>query len=526
MVNGLALMSEQDVSQAAWIVTLPDHEATEDFARKLAEELKPGDLVTLSGGLGAGKTTFARALVRALASEPELEVPSPTFTLMQVYDGPLCPIVHADFYRLSGGYELVELGWEEATENAVALVEWPERAEGALNPDHLDVRLDFGPGGAGRIAMLTGTGIFASRLQRIKAFRNLVDRCGWSDAIRLPMPSDASVIRSYERLIKMNGETALLMISPPRPTGPPVRRGKPYTTIAKLAETVHAFVAMDKGLRALGFSAPYIYGEDLDAGLLLIEDLGADPVTDENGPIPERYAEAMRLLVKLHSTELPQVLPVSDAIEHELPRYDLEALLIEVELLADWYVPHIIGTQLSGSARAEFLNLWTEALGEILAGPTTWTLRDYHSPNLIWMSGREGLQRVGLIDFQDAVLGPPAYDVASLLQDARVTVPADLELKLIGLYARERKSADPAFDVSAFARAYAIMAAQRATKILGIFARLDRRDGKPHYLRHLPRIETYLTRNLAHPALAKLKVWYESYLPRLIPLEDETPPSA
>jgi tRNA threonylcarbamoyl adenosine modification protein YjeE len=527
MVNGLALMPQQDDLQAAWIVTLPDHASTEDFARVLAEELKAGDLVTLSGGLGAGKTTLARALVRILANDPELEVPSPTFTLMQVYDGPHYPIVHADFYRLSGGYELTELGWDEMTENAVALVEWPERADDALKHERLDITLDFAPGGGGqgRIAILTGTGGFASRLQRLKAFRNLVERCGWADAVRHPMLGDASVIRSYERLVKPTGETALLMISPPRPVGPPVRRGKPYTTIAKLAETVHAFVAMDKGLRALGFSAPYIYGEDLEAGLLLIEDLGSEPFVDDHGPIPERYAEATRLLVKLHGTELPQVLPVAEGHDHAIPPYDLEALLIEVELLADWYVPHIIGTQLSGSARAELVNLWTDTLNEILAGPTTWTLRDFHSPNLIWMPEREGLQRVGLIDFQDAVLGPPAYDVASLLQDARVTVPPDLELKLIGLYARERKSADPAFDVSAFARAYAIMAAQRATKILGIFARLDRRDGKPHYLRHLPRIEAYLSRNLAHPALGRLKVWYETYLPRLIPLGDDAPPS-
>ena len=127
-----------------------------------------------------------------------------------------------------------------------------------------------------------------------------------------------------------------------------------------------------------------------------------------------------------------------------MPPYDLEALLIEVELLTDWYVPHIIGTHLSGSARAEFVNIWTETLQEIFAGPTTWTLRDYHSPNLIWLAGREGLARVGIIDFQDAVLGPPAYDVASLLQDARETVPPDLELKLIGVYARERRAADPA----------------------------------------------------------------------------------
>jgi tRNA threonylcarbamoyl adenosine modification protein YjeE len=522
MVNGLALMPEQDILQAAWIVTLPDHESTERFARILAEELKAGDLVTLTGGRGAGKTTLARALIRILAGEPELEVPSPTFTLMQVYDGPRCPIVHADFYRLSGGYELVELGWDEMTENAIALVEWPERAEDALKPEHLDIRLDFAPGGQGRgrIAMLTGTGAFAPRLQRMKAYRNLVERCGWGDASRRPMTGDASVIRSYERLVKPDGSTALLMISPPRPVGPAVRRGKPYTTIAKLAETVNAFVAMDKGLRALGFSAPYIYGEDLEAGLLLIEDLGAEPFTHENEPIPERYAEATRLLAQLHG----QTLPVADGIDHSIPPYDLEALLIEVELLLDWYVPHIIGTQLSGSARAEFVNLWTETLGEVLSAPVTWTLRDYHSPNLIWLPEREGLQRVGMIDFQDAVLGSPAYDVASLLQDARVTVPPELELKLIGLYARDRKAADPAFDVSAFARAYAIMAGQRATKILGIFARLDRRDGKPHYLKHLPRIEAYLIRNLAHPALGKLKGWYENYLPRLIPYGDEVPP--
>jgi tRNA threonylcarbamoyl adenosine modification protein YjeE len=518
-------MSEEDVSQPLWIVTLPDHDATERLAAIVAAELRAGDLVTLSGGLGAGKTTFARALIRALAGEPELEVPSPTFTLMQVYDGLKFQVVHADFYRLSGAYELVELGWDETTENAVTLVEWPERADDALKEERLDIRLDLASGG-GRIATLSGFGAFEARLMRLKAFRNLVERCGWTDAVRMPMPGDASVIRSYERLVKPTGETALLMISPPRPAGPPVRRGKPYTTIAKLAETVHAFVAMDKGLRSLGFSAPLIYGEDLDAGLLLIEDLGSEPFVADEAPIPDRYAEATRLLVRLHGMTLPQVLPVAGGYEHAIPSYDLEAMLIEVELLADWYVPHIIGSLLSGSARAEFVNLWTETLAEIIAGPATWALRDFHSPNLIWLPEREGLARVGLIDFQDAVLGSPAYDVASLLQDARVTVSSDLELRLIGLYARERKTADPSFDVASFARAYAIMGAQRATKILGIFARLDRRDGKPHYLRHLPRIEAYLMRNLAHPALGRLKVWYENYLPRLVPQHvDDTPPS-
>ena len=131
-----------------------------------------------------------------------------------------------------------------------------------------------------------------------------------------------------------------------------------------------------------------------------------------------------------------------------------------------------------------------------------------------------------MIDFQDAVLGRRPTTSPPSCRMRGSPCRRSSSCKLIGLYARERKAADPAFDVAAFARAYAIMGAQRATKILGIFARLDRRDGKPHYLKHLPRIEAYLARNLAHPALAKLKVWYETYLPRLIPPVDDIPPES
>ena len=515
MAQGLARITEDTPIEPAWTMILHDQEETERLARILADELCPGDLVTLSGGLGAGKTTLARALIRLLARDPHLEVPSPTFTLMQVYDLPRSPVVHADFYRLGGGHELAELGWDEVTEGAITLAEWPERAESALKETRLDIGLDMMPGRPeARVATLTGFGTFAPRLQRLQAARTLMQRFGWADAARLPMQGDAST-RIYERLVQPDGRHAVLMISPPRADGPPVRRGKPYSAIAKLAESVHAFVAVDRGLRALGFSAPKIYGEDLEAGVLILEDLGSEPVVDENGPIPERYGEATRLLARLHGSRLPPVLPVTEGQEHALPPYDVEALLIEAELLVDWYVPHIGRSPLSGSARADFVGLWAETLAEIVTGPVTWTLRDYHSPNLIWLGERDGIKRVGLIDFQDAVLGPPAYDVVSLLQDARVTVPAELELKLVTLYARERKAGDRAFDVTAFARAYAIMGAHRATKVLGIFARLDKRDGKPQYLKHLPRIEAYLARDLAHPALARLRGWYRAHLPAL-----------
>ena len=145
----------------------------------------------------------------------------------------------------------------------------------------------------------------------------------------------------------------------------------------------------------------------------------------------------------------------------------------------------------------------------------TWTLRDFHSPNLIWLEEREGLAKVGLIDFQDAVLGHPAYDLVSLGQDARVDVPAALELRLLAAYGAARRADAPDFDLASFARAYAILGAQRNTKIAGIFARLDKRDGKPDYLKHLPRIEGYLRRNLEHPALAELKGWYQAHMPKL-----------
>ncbi len=509
--------SVDEPGTTVWELALPDEAATVALGCFLVDELRRGDCVALSGGLGVGKTTLARTIIRVLAADETLEVPSPTFTLMQSYDTPRGPVVHADLYRIGGAAELQELGWDELADTAILLVEWPERARSALGENRLEIALDLAPGDAGaRSAVLTGFGGFAPRLARLRALRTMLERSGWSEAMRRPLQGDAST-RAYERLVKPTGETAILMISPPRPDGPPVRRGKPYSAIAKLAETVHAFVALDRGLRAIGFSTPEIYGEDLDAGLLLLEDFGAEPVVEKEGPNPHRYGEATRLLAKLHAAALPAIVPVADGRDYALPPYDLEALLIEVELLLDWYVPHVGRSLLSGSARAEFANLWSEALQEIVDAPATWTLRDYHSPNLLWLGDRKDVKRIGLLDFQDAVLGHPAYDVASLLQDARVTVPAELEIRLLGTYARERKDADPSFDMAAFARAYAILGAQRATKVLGIFARLDKRDGKPQYLKHLPRIEAYLRRNLAHPALARLKAWYETHLPRLKP---------
>ncbi len=301
-----------------------------------------GDLVTLTGDLGAGKTTFARWLIRSMLADPALEVPSPTFTLMQSYDGPRFPIVHADLYRIAGQEELGELGWEEAAEDSLVLVEWPERAGFLVTAERLDIALHLDPasGPNYRVAVLTGYGAWAPKVERAGAIHRLLASAGWSDAKREYLLGDAST-RAYQRLT-LHGETAILMISPKRADGPPVRMGKAYSTIAKLAESVHPFVGMTNGLRAQGLSAPAIIAQDLDTGLLLIEDLHNEPVIGDGHPIPERYAEAAALLAALHQRDLPTVLPVAEGREHAIPP-DIEAMLIEVELLVDWYVPHVIG---------------------------------------------------------------------------------------------------------------------------------------------------------------------------------------
>jgi tRNA threonylcarbamoyl adenosine modification protein YjeE len=505
-----------NVPQKTWEIVVADELATRELARNIAFAIAPGDVIAIGGELGAGKTALARAIIRTLAGDENLEVPSPTFTLMQVYELPRFPVVHADLFRVNTLAELSELGWEEASAGAAVLVEWPERAGPLLQTERLEIHLELAPdlGPEHRVIQLTGIGGWAERLARLRAEHSLFTVSGFNNAERLHIQGDASS-RSYERLVLEDGATAILMKAPANKDGPPIRQGRTYGEIAKLAQNMEPFVALSRGLRARGFSAPEIYSADLHNGLLLIEDLGTEGVVtgEPQLPIEERYAAAVDVLVALHTQDLPAQLPVAPRIEYAIPRYDLDAFLIEAELLVDWYLPHRKSGQIDATAREIFRALWRDALMEPLSHSLTWVLRDYHSPNLLWLEHREGLQRVGLLDFQDALIGPTAYDVAALLMDARVTVTEQMEVRLLSRYAIGRQTADPAFDPARFAEEYVIMGAQRATKILGIFARLDKRDGKPQYLQHMPRVWSYLMRALEHPSLSAIKSWYAANVP-------------
>ncbi|MDO8535120.1 MAG: tRNA (adenosine(37)-N6)-threonylcarbamoyltransferase complex ATPase subunit type 1 TsaE [Xanthobacteraceae bacterium] len=515
-------MPNSNNPRVTWDIELPDEDATRHLAMDLAIAIGPGDLITLAGDLGAGKTMLARAIIRYLAGDERLQVPSPTFTFLQTYELPRFSVVHADLYRVTTLAELAELGWQEAAEGAAVLLEWPDRAGALIQADRLEVSLALAPdlGPTHRNVRLTGFGAWGARLTQLRAARALLDATGYGSALRQHLQGDAS-IRSYERLYhdKIDEGTAVLMKVPLKSDEPALRQGRSYSAIAHLAENVRPFAALARALHKLGFSAPEIYAADLENGLLLLEDLGSEGFVAGDPPVPieERYEAAIDLLVALHSMELPEVLPVAPRIDHRIPLYDLDALLIEVELLFDWYLPHRGRRVPDAATREAFLTLWRVKLGETMAEPKTWVLRDFHSPNLLWLPERTGIARVGLLDFQDAVLGPPAYDAAALLMDARVDVSEALELKLLSRYAIGRGAYDPAFDPALFASRYVMLGAQRATKILGIFARLDRRDRKPQYLRHLPRVWNYLMRALAHPSLAELKAWYRAHVPPPLP---------
>ncbi|MEX2165432.1 MAG: tRNA (adenosine(37)-N6)-threonylcarbamoyltransferase complex ATPase subunit type 1 TsaE [Methyloceanibacter sp.] len=497
---------------AAWSLDGVDLVRLDLLASRLVLILQPGDVIALSGPLGAGKTTFARALVTRLGGEGE--VPSPTFALMQRYETPRLTLTHCDFYRLAPS-DLDQLGLDDALAEGAVLIEWPERALDWLPSDRLDIAMDETAEPHLRRLVLTGHGSWEARLARLKALTEFLDETPYAEAPTRHLLGDAST-RSYARLV-LPDRTAILMNSPPQPDGPPIRDGKPYSALVHLAENVTPFVAVAHALRERGLSAPAIYAFDLAQGFLVLEDLGDLLFGSEAAkgrPLAELYGPAMDALLELSQKPPSETLPIEGHRPYRLPHYDAGAMLTEASLLIDWFWPALHGREMPAKKRDEFTALWRPLLAEAAKTDLSWVLRDYHSPNLIWLPDRAGAQRVGILDFQDALVGPLAYDMVSLLQDARLDVPEALEAELLARYCAARGAHSQHFSSDQFVSLYATLGAQRNSKILGIFARLAKRDGKRGYLAHIPRVARYLERDLAHPALAELRGWYARELPK------------
>jgi aminoglycoside/choline kinase family phosphotransferase len=350
--------------------------------------------------------------------------------------------------------------------------------------------------------------------------KDFLRRSGWGDADVTPLPGDAST-RRYARLIS-GGKRALLMDQPQGAESPPApvhageaeRRALGYNALARLAGAdTSRFQAVAEHLRGRGLAAPQIHAADHPSGFIILEDFGdtlfADVLAD-GAPEEALYKTAVEVLAKLHAEPAPAHL----APGVPLYTYDEAALLAETDLLTEWFLPLALERPVTEAEHAGHRALWRAALDTIADHGRVLVHRDFHAQNLMWMPERAGLGRVGLIDFQDAVAGSRAYDLISLTEDARRDVsPALAELALAHYLAAMKAQGTP-LDEARFRTEMAVMAAQRNAKIVGIFARLFKRDGKPRYLALLPRVWDHLERDLAHPALGDLRAWYDRTIPK------------
>jgi aminoglycoside/choline kinase family phosphotransferase len=312
-----------------------------------------------------------------------------------------------------------------------------------------------------------------------------LDRHGWRNIAPTPLAGDAS-FRRYYRLSSRNTRAVLMDAPPPQ-------------------EDVAPYIVVSTYLRKLGLSAPQILAADRDNGFLLIEDFGDDTYTrllDRAAEEAGLYALAIDTLIDLQRSVERHGIP-------DLPAYDEAVLLAEAALLVDWYFPSALGAPPPSPLRDGYLAAWREVLPSAALPFETLVLRDYHVDNLMLLPRRLGVRACGLLDFQDAVRGPPSYDLVSLLEDARRDVPDILREAMVERYL----ASFPLLDRSAFLDSAAILSAQRNCKILGIFTRLWKRDGKPGYLIHIPRVWRLLERELQHPALAPVARWLDRHLP-------------
>ncbi len=322
-------------------------------------------------------------------------------------------------------------------------------------------------------------------------------RCGWAGAARQPIGLAWSH-RKYARLTRSDGASAVLMDAPPG------------------LEDTRPFVAIDRHLAGLGFSVPTLLAVDVADGLLLLEDFGDDTFLDllAAGRADETalYAAAVDVLAALRDRPPPVPADLPDGSRHAAPVFDAATFAAGPDLVLDWYVPAVLGHPAPDAWRADFRAAWVAVEPLARGDRDALMLRDYHVLNLMWLPARAGTARVGLLDFQDASVGPAAYDLVSLLQDIRRDVDPALEHAMRSRYAAAAAAQGP-FDAAAFDAAYAVLGAQRNARIAGLVFRKFAHEPRDYFLDFLPRIWRHLEADLAHPALAPVRAWFDAHIP-------------
>lgn len=464
----------------------PTPEATEQLAADIAPYLLPSDVIGLQGYLGAGKSHFARALIRALGSKQK-HLPSPTFTLIQVYDDTRMPVAHTDFYRLSAPEEADELNLEPFLKHGLTLIEWPENAPHVMPKTTLWIHFD--DDGHGRKVTLKGEGwdkrfgLFAAECRRASTekgrLKYLEDTTGKRGQLVTPVSDDAS-FRSYWR-VRGEENCRILMDAPP-----PI-------------ENLPLFVEIGKFLETVGVHSPHVYHMDGKKGYAMIEDMGKYTFFDamnHGADLLTLYEKAVDVLIHLANTTRG---PVGDYTEAQF--------LDEASVFCDWYMPVTNGHATHTADRQQFRDIMAGFYKTVMAVPHTTMLKDYHCQNLMLLGKPEDVKKgsskakiaeniadVGVLDFQDAKIGPVTYDLASLLYDVRFDVPEHVHDVLID---RLLAGLDQKIDRQTFMVAMRLIEIQNLLRIAGVFSRLAFRDGKKHYLDFMPRLWRHFDKLIA-----------------------------
>jgi tRNA threonylcarbamoyl adenosine modification protein YjeE len=462
------------------------------LAQKIARFIEPGDTLLLQGDLGAGKSHFARSFIQAMGTK-QSHIPSPTFTLVQAYDDTRLPLIHADLYRLKDASELDDLDMHDYFGHGVCLIEWPERAAKALPQTALTLHFTV-TGEDTRKVELLGDARWQKRLKLMlqpadtsraeKDFAGFLAKHGFAGAEVVSVSGDAS-FRRYFR-VKAGNRSAIMMDVP----------AVLQDNESGLEGVIKPFLKMNEYLHKAGLRVSEIYGVDEKQCLILHEDFGDTSLYSHS---PKKCDPAWLQVAVEALIQIARAKPLTT-----LKPFDAALMNRSVSLYTDWYLPTQRGHATAPDERARFLEAWAQVYKPMVSSPLGVQLRDYHSPNIMLLGQVPSLNNLGLIDYQDATYGPLAYDLVSVLYDARLPVDECTRRDLL-----EHYMVKTGVDAKAFETSFYLLSLMRNTRILGVFVRLAQRDGKRNYLEKIPILLPYIQEALQHPAAAPVRPWLQ-----------------
>ena len=466
----------------------------EKLAKELVPLLNEGGVMTLNGQIGAGKTTLAKLIIQELTQTPLEDIVSPTFNLYHTYNRDNLEIAHYDFYRIESEIELLEIDLNESLTDKICIIEWADKFRDLLPKDRIEIFITCKKNE--RVYRINPLGKFREVVSNRAKIENYLGGLDINFTELQRLPGDASK-RNYYRV--MSPDNTMILMDATQESNIKSKTG--------LSNGIDDFIKIQKYLDSIDVRVPKLIVRNRIDNILLEEDLGeysyADMLTKEN--YQKLYNPAIKTLIHISNINHPKNIS-TDSNPHYLKEFDLDIYLNEAEIFIDYYWPFIHGKQCNADKKQEF----THVMGEVYSNLTddkTLMLRDFHSPNLLFLENEDGFRKCAVIDFQDALFGHPLYDLVSLTNDARTTIDEHQEKYLIDLYKKDFPFNNFQFDSLSFIEQYHILGVQRSIKILGIFARLAILETNQNYLVHMPRVICYIKRIMQSGSIQTLACW-------------------